>query len=77
VTKMSQSDFDNCMFQQEDPEPDRKKAGKLDTQKFWGLWVPAGILAGFVACIIGQSGAYFLPVGGVATFLLWAGSKSE
>ena len=64
--------FQNCMFQQPDPEPDRKKAEKSDTRAFWFLFIPAGALVGFFACVVGNNGAYFLPVGGITTFALWA-----
>lgn len=69
---MNRQDFDNFTYQKTDPEPDRKKAEKLDTRKFWLLWIPLGALAGFFACVTGGSGAYFIPVGGIVAFLLWA-----
>jgi hypothetical protein len=59
-------------YQVEDPEPDRKKAEKSDTRAFWFLWIPLGALAGFLACVLGDSGGFFLPVWGVTTFVLWA-----
>lgn len=66
-------------YQVEDPEPDRKKAEKQDTRLFWFLWVPLGALVGFFACVIGNSGGFFIPVWGVTTFVLWAvtGESSE
>jgi len=76
---MNRQQFDNFTFQQSDPEPDRKKAEKSDTRKFWFLFLPAGALVGFFACVIGNSGGFFLPVWGVTTFVLWAafGRSSE
>ena len=76
---MNKSDFDNAMFQQIDPEPDRKKAEKSDTRKFWCLWLPLGAVVGFFACVVGNSGGFFLPVWGVTTLVLWAafGRSSE
>lgn len=59
-------------YQVEDSEPDRKKAEKQDTRLFWFLWVPLGALVGFFACVVGGSGAYFIPVGGITAFVLWA-----
>jgi hypothetical protein len=59
-------------YQVEDPEPDREKTEKSEFKKFWFLFVPLGCLAGFFACIVGDSGSYFIPVGGIAVFVLWA-----
>ena len=66
-------------YQVEDPEPDRKKAEKHNTRLFWFLCLPAGALVGFFACVVGGSGAYFIPVGGITAFVLWAvtGKSSE
>jgi hypothetical protein len=67
------SKIDNYLYYQvEDPEPDRKKAEKLDTRKFWFLWIPLGALVGFFACVVGNDGALFLPVSGLTVFGLWA-----
>ena len=68
----SRRQFQNAMFQQPDPEPDRKKAEKLDNILLGRLFIPAGALAGLFACLVGNSSAYFIPVGGFATFVLWA-----
>jgi len=66
-------------YQVEDPEPDRKKTEASELRKFWFLFVPLGVVAGFFACVVGDSGAYFVPVGGITIFVLWAvlGKKSE
>ena len=69
---MNRRDFNNYFYQQIDSEPDRKKAEKQDTRLFWFLWVPLGALVGFFACVIGNSGGFFIPVWGVTTFVLWA-----
>lgn len=69
---MNRQQFDNCMFQQPDPEPDRKKTEKSEFKKFWFLFVPLGLVAGFFACVVGNSGAYFVPCGGITVFVLWA-----
>ena len=60
---MNRQEFNNCLFQQPDPEPDRKKAEKFDTRKFWCLWVPLGALVGFFACVVGGSGGFLFRYG--------------
>jgi hypothetical protein len=74
---MNRQQFDNCFYQQPDPEPDRQKAEKSDTRRFWFLCVPGGLLAGFIGCVIGDSGGYFIPVGGIVCFVLWAVTARE
>jgi len=32
-------------------------------------------MAGFFACVVGDSGAFLIPVWGITTFVLWAGAK--
>ena len=72
MTRMTQKEFDLKSFQVEDPRPDKEKKEKSDTRKFWCLYFPAGVLSGFFGCVVGNSGAYFVPVGGIVVFLLWA-----
>jgi len=72
MTQMNRQQFDNYTFQKPDNRPDKERAEKLDTRRFWCLYLPAGVLAGFFGCVVGNSGAYFVPVGGVVVFLLWA-----
>lgn len=69
---MNRQQFDNNFYQQPDPEPDRKKTESSELRKFWFLFVPLGALVGFVACVVGESGGYFIPVSGITIFALWA-----
>lgn len=70
--KISCQDFDNQTFQQEDPKPEEDHKKKTDFRVFWFIYVPLGAMAGFAACVLGQSGAYFFPVWGTMTLFLWA-----
>jgi hypothetical protein len=76
---MTKQEFDNCLFQQEDPHPEQERRDKSDTRAFWFLWIPLGAVVGFFACVVGDSGGFFLPVWGVTTLLLWGmfGRSSE
>lgn len=69
---MTRQDYDLQTFQQEDPKPEEDRKKKTDFRVFWFIYVPLGALAGFAACEIGQSGAYFFPVWGTMTLFLWA-----
>jgi hypothetical protein len=54
------------------PDPPENDNGWL----ILGIFI--GAVAGFFACLIGDSGGYFLPVGGLTAFLVWAvGSSKE
>ena len=69
--KMNREEFDNCLYNQDDPAPAKAKADKLDLRKFWFLWVPGGALGAFMLTLWANSGGVFLPAWFVITMLLW------
>ena len=71
--KENREQFDNRMFQQEDPKPAKDAADKLDTRKFWFVCVPLGAVVAFVASLVAQSGGVFLPCWVVVSLLIWGG----
>jgi hypothetical protein len=79
MIQLTKSEFHNATYQVLDPRPEKERRAKADTKLFWCLWVPLGAVFGFFACIVGDSGGYFVPVWGISTFVLWAafGRSSE
>ena len=75
MTQMTKQQFDNYTFQKPDDRPEKERREKSDNRLFWCLWVPLGAVAGFFACVVGDSGAFLIPVWGITTFMLWAGAK--
>ena len=75
MTQMTKQQFDNYTFQKPDDRPEKERREKSDTRLFWCLWVPLGAVVGFFACVVGDSGAFLIPVWGITTFMLWAGAK--
>lgn len=69
---MTREEWTNRTFQKIDPRPDQEREKKTSFRAFWFIYVPLGALAGFAACEIGQSGAYFFPVWGLMTLFMWA-----
>lgn len=69
---MNRQQFQNCFFQQEDPEPENKRKKKTDFRVFWVVYVPLGTLVGFAASMLGQDAGFFFPVWGLTVLFMWA-----
>jgi hypothetical protein len=69
---MTPEQYHDKLYQQPDPKPEQIRKEKHSFRKFWALWVPLGSLAGFVGSLLVGTGAVFLPMWGVATFIMWA-----
>lgn len=78
MAKPTRSEFDNCLFQQEDPGPNKKAQRRRENRLFWFVVIPLGACVGAFAAIVSQNGTLFLPVWGLSALLLWAlGGSSE
>lgn len=69
---MTRQDFDNSFFQQEDPEPEKKRKKQTDFRVFWFIYVPLGALIGFAATVLSGLGPIFFPVWGLTVLFMWA-----
>lgn len=72
---MNRQHFDNYFYQQEDPEPEKKRQKKTDFRVFWFVYVPLGALVGFAATILSGVGSLFFPVWGLTVLFMWAFNK--
>lgn len=77
MTQMTREQYHNKLYQQPDPKSEQVREEKHSFRKFWALWVPLGALAGFAGCLLLDMGAVFLPVWGVATFVMWAADEGS
>ena len=69
---MNRQHFDNCMFQQPDPKPEKERQKKTSFRAFWFIYFPLGAIVGFAAAALSGSGTIFFPVWGLTTLFMWA-----
>ncbi len=71
MPNLTRKQFDACLYQQDDPEPEKRAAHDPDKRSFWFMWVPLGALGAAMLSMWAESGGVFLPAWFVITMLLW------
>lgn len=65
---------------QVDDKPEKRRQERLETRKFWVLWVPLAAIGAFIICLMTNSGSPFFPAWGGIAIVIWAidsGRKDE